>query len=544
MNLRELQKLITKAAKSAYDNESFAVGVLAARASKLAEVYSTDYTVVNMSNFLNKRASGNSQLITRSELKEVYNKLYSRNTKFAEHFTDELGLVEAAQTASVLRNPNEGKDLVAEAYEKMADPILSNALKSVFDKSEPYKPYSLEAAKKAQKACAHVLNTLGLPPKTVDVVAGQPDLLLCSASYETPSGQSHVLVPVELKQSLALLPTVFLSSEGCSDLTNTALQNHLVVTAGKKQTVNVAKVLQALSLAKNGLPEVMSEVELVLAKAAAGQGISAAFAMNAVTGQEVNAPSEEVSQVQQPLTGEAQAIATRLASAPGAAEFLFGKKPIEMGRNLIVRKLAGFGFKNVQVAVGEVVDNHVVFAASVNGQAGFNVPVKIAADKIEDPTVVLSQGGLYDFSAEGVSEILQNNSDNVAMAKASPMYGLKPSELVSELKAALAAQNLVKAEDALSVLRLAGDEKAYKVGFELYTKALSGSNIEKQACTAPTCTKQMKMPNSTHIICGHTQLPLHKVYQDKRGECQPLYRKAMDESYEGAAYLTSKILLS
>jgi hypothetical protein len=51
----------------------------------------------------------------------------------------------------------------------------------------------------------------------------------------------------------------------------------------------------------------------------------------------------------------------------------------------------------------------------------------------------------------------------------------------------------------------------------------------------------VKNAHSSHRICGHTNLPLHKVYQDKEGNCRPLYRKEMDETYQGAYFLNSKI---
>jgi hypothetical protein len=46
---------------------------------------------------------------------------------------------------------------------------------------------------------------------------------------------------------------------------------------------------------------------------------------------------------------------------------------------------------------------------------------------------------------------------------------------------------------------------------------------------------------SEHSICGHTGLPIHKVFQDKNGNCQPLYRRGMDETYEGASFMNAKI---
>lgn len=51
----------------------------------------------------------------------------------------------------------------------------------------------------------------------------------------------------------------------------------------------------------------------------------------------------------------------------------------------------------------------------------------------------------------------------------------------------------------------------------------------------------IKNSTSEHPICSHTGLPVHKVFQDKDGNCQPMYRKGMDETYEGASFMNAKI---
>jgi hypothetical protein len=51
----------------------------------------------------------------------------------------------------------------------------------------------------------------------------------------------------------------------------------------------------------------------------------------------------------------------------------------------------------------------------------------------------------------------------------------------------------------------------------------------------------VKSSSSEHPVCGHTGLPIHKVYQDDGGNCRPLYRRGMDETYEGASFMNAKI---
>ena len=209
MNRHELNKVsgvVQAAVKAVHDNEKFLIGVLAAQANRVAAQHPHDQTVVGFSGFLTKRASTKnvSLFITRAELNDVYHKLYTPNNKLAQHFSHELGLVEETKTNIMRRDSNEGStNLVDDAYNKIVDPLLSEQLESAFSR-ESHKPYSNAAAQDAQKACARELNSCGVLPKEVKVEAGQADILICRATYDTPCGQTSVLVPVEVRNEQAL----------------------------------------------------------------------------------------------------------------------------------------------------------------------------------------------------------------------------------------------------------------------------------------------------------------------------------------------------
>jgi hypothetical protein len=99
--------------------------------------------------------------------------------------------------------------------------------------------------------------------------------------------------------------------------------------------------------------------------------------------------------------------------------------------------------------------------------------------------------------------------------------------------------NYEVAEDALHVLSESGDDVAYKAGYGMYVKGLHGY---KQA-EKTTCNAQVKLASSKYMICSHTSLPIHEVYQDERGACRPLYRKRIEESSEGsgASFIQSRV---
>lgn len=541
MSLHQLHKIVGKAAKALYDNESFPVEVLAVRARQAAQVYSTDPTVVAMSNFLTKRAESE-PLITRASFRDAYNRLYSHNNKFGTLFASELGLGELDKPKTYQRDPNEGKDLMKEVYEKMSDPVLANALSSVFDKGKTFKPYSASLAKMAERTCLHELNRFAAPRK-IDIVAGQPDLLICKATYQTPKGETAVLIPVEVKENVALIPTVFLTPAGFVDISKEALKQHLQETAGKSYHVDAQKILQIVSNVKNGNPiKPVSDLDMILSKVAAERGTPATHTMDGILYQQIDPEQQEV-KIEQ--TAESLEFGKRLATAVGAAEFKFGKNVVSAGNKLIRNHLNHFGFKNANVAVADIDENNIFFAVSIDNKKAFKVPVSVKKHNgqylPEVPKFALASGGLHEFSTQGISKMMASDEvDSGMMAVASPLYGIKPSELVEQVRKAMEDGNLSRAEEALSVLQESNDASAYKAAFNYY---LNGLNIKKEASAeapATQCCMQRKVAHSKYLICGHTNLPVHKVYQDERGDCHPLYRKQISEPTTGS-FLHSKV---
>jgi len=150
---------------------------------------------------------------------------------------------------------------------------------------------------------------------------------------------------------------------------------------------------------------------------------------------------------------------------------------------------------------------------------------------------MLCNGTVYPFNAQSVNNLMiEGKTDYKALATTSPMFDLKPSDILSNLRQAIAEKNYVKAEDALNVLQNSNDEKAYATGFQLFLQGLGGKVEAESKCSLP-----IKNASSKHMICSHTGLPVSKVYQDAHGNCRPLYRRNIEETYEGASFMNSKI---
>ena len=236
------------------------------------------------------------------------------------------------------------------------------------------------------------------------------------------------------------------------------------------------------------------------------------------------------------IDNEFSTFTEKFASAVGVASFKFGNDKVLLGKNLIAKKLASFGYKNSQIKVLDVEDKNVIYTVAIDN-VSFRVPVKLASEKVLNPEVIISNGSLKQFNSECISELFGNEVfDSRASAVNSKLYGLKPSELLTQVKQAMLESNYAKAEDALNLLQDSGDVKAYAIAFEIYSNGLSG--ITKQASEQKVCNKQIKVATSSQPICSHTNLPVNKTYVDKHGCCRPLYRKDMEETYQVASFAT------
>jgi hypothetical protein len=487
-----------------------------------------------MNRVVGKMVSNNTLFISRAGLKELYTKLYSRNSKFADLFQDELGKVSELKGATTMERD---EALNVSPY-SVGDQVLANALNSAFDKQLPLKMYSQPLADQAKHAVATTLDAWNLRPTALEVSDGNDKFLVIKADYETPKGVTSFYVPVQVNNNKLSEAAVFMGNSGPQELNHTNLKAYLTTFAGTKLIVNGTSILGVLTTATIEGHEV-SDAEIAVTKLNAKRQGTAEFFQNQVVGLKVEASAKP--DVKLPKSPEFESFEKKFSSPQGVAEFHLGTSVINAAREHVAREIRGFGFKNPQVVVHGSDNNTIYLNVSLNdGRIGFAVPVRVADGKISKPAVLLCNGSVDSFSQEALERLATSNaSDFKAAAVASPSYGLKPSEVLGNLRQALADDNLASAEDALNVLANSGDTKAYATAFQLYMSGLSGKTAT--ASVESKCSKMIKNSTSEHSICSHTGLPVHKVYQDEHGNCRPMYRRGMDETYEAAVFNNSKI---
>jgi hypothetical protein len=397
--------------------------------------------------------------------------------------------------------------------------------------------YSQVLAERAKASVGTTLDAWNLRPSKLDISDGNDKFLVIRADYETPKGVSSVYVPVEIQKNQITEASVFMGNTGPQELNHTSLKSYLTTHAGSKMTIDGTAILGVLTNASSENREV-SGAEIALTKLNATRQGKSEFFANQIVGQKVAEASKK--DVQLPKNNEFESFEKKFTTPRGQAEFQFSPEVVKVAREHIARELAGYGHKNPQVSVSKTEEATIFYSVALNGgRVGFTVPVKVAGGKIVKPTVLLCNGALGSFSQEGVNELYaSNSSDYKAAAVASPQYELTPGDLINNIRKALDDGNHSAAEDALNVLSNSENGQAYLTGLQLY---MNGLAQKKEASVQVTCSMMLKNSTSEHPICGHTGLPVTRVYQDKDGNCRPLYRRGMDETYEGAVFNNSKI---
>lgn len=506
MSLENIQKLINSLAKTAEDNYKIATPVLAIKLAKSLEAYPHDQTIGAMSQVIEKMASNNNLFICRSDLKELYKKLYSRNTKFAQLFKDELGTVEELPTPVISKRD----DAVELNPYEVADPILSNALSSVFDKKSPLKLYSQALANKAQESVSNILDSWGVKPTSLDVNDGSDKFLLLKADYETPKGITSIYIPIEIKNNKINQPSVFVCNTGSHELNNKNIKHYVTANAGMKLKVTGSAILDILTKASSENREI-SDTELALTRLNAIRQGKSEFFQNQIVGQKIEEKTKEDISILK--SDEFVSFEKQFTSPIGLAEFKFGNN-VKIARENIVRDLIGYGYKNPQVVVNDHNDSTIFYAVSLDaGKVAFTIPVKVENGKINKPSIMLCNGAVSDFSKDGINALYINNDiDYKAAASASPLFELNTSDLINNIREAVKEGNHSKAEDALNVLANSGDQKSYSIGFQIY---LQGLGVKTASEPEYKCGMIINSNASQYPICGHTGLPIHKVYQDK-----------------------------
>jgi hypothetical protein len=527
----KLKQYVSSVQQELSDNEQFSTLILSNKLEKCAEAYPQDKTIGMLSRVIKDLNDNKTYFIRRAELKQLGNQFHSHYTKFGELFEQELGVELPEPSITSAENTiYQRDDKVSNTEYQVEDQILANALNNLFDNA-PLKLYSQPVADKALKSVGRALDSWNLNPNKLSIEDGNDKFIIIKANYETPKGITSFYVPTEVNKNNVIDPNLFMGNEGPSDLNHSSIKSYITSQAGVKTKIGAGDILLALTAAASDHREV-SAAELAVIRLNASRKDKSEFFTNQVVGLTVEASAKEdvkIAKLPEAFSFEKE------MSNQGLAEFKH-KEKVKIGRENIARQLKSFGF-NAQVVVSGFDDSNIFYGVSVPGQTAFTVPMKVINNKLCQATVLLCDGSISSFDEVGVKTLINSNKTDIKVAAvASNMATLKPSEVIDNLRQAIAEENHIKAEDALNVLANCGDEKAYQTGWTIYLNGLN-NKVAEDTC----CSKMIKSANSQYPICSHTGLAVNKVFQDKDGNCRPLYRKGMNETYEGSVFMNAKI---
>lgn len=249
MSLDKLNKMIVSANKAIQDNEEFLLSTLIAKLEKIASIYPQDQTVITLKNVLSNTAE-KKLLIKRAELRDLYNKLYTLNTKATEYLKDEIGQEE--KLTSKVANTKE----VLIDQSKYADPFLTNTFQTYLDKTATVQNFSKDIQTKVFKLVSTIL-----PKSKISLAACNKYAFIVNAEFETPKGPTSILVPVEINENSLIEPSNFIGNNGLQDLKE--VNSYLLNNTGDKLKVNANKVIE---LIKKVSEDNLSQVDIALAK--------------------------------------------------------------------------------------------------------------------------------------------------------------------------------------------------------------------------------------------------------------------------------------
>jgi len=560
INPYEVLKKMTDTAAKIADNEKFAVAPICMKLKQAAYNHPNDQTIRMMHNVLTKMETNGKILISRAEMRDLYNNFAYANNKAADYCAEELKLAPLPSAKIMSYSEDANVDIVANAMKDATDSAMYNALSQIWgedgklNKKASYDYYSPEVAKKAEQVTSIILASLGAEPNSVKRYAGSENYILCDASYQTPIGEAHVVVPVEISKSGALLPNVFVTKHGFADLTNESIRTHIRETAGHSLQIDASHLLEALSSVKklSSLNEI--ELQLKTAQSSYERELGVMKMASAAANKDTYVADgiylsgidpEDKAPIALASDQQKEVYAAVLETPKGMAEQLFGHTTVHNGQAIIVNKFASLGYKS-KVALASHDDDSITYAARIDthkGPLGFEVLVDVKNNKLHLPEIIAAQDKVYEFNSNGIQQAIAHNKSDINMvAKVSPMYELKASEVLERMRVAADQKDYKTAEDALNVLAVNGPKEIYALAVNEYTQSLSGKLL-KQAAPKHKCSRIVKSANHSCELCGHLNMPLDKVYQDEFGHCRPLYRKAMEETYEGVLFNTSKIFM-
>lgn len=512
---RQIVDLIATINDQINNSDQLCVSSLSNKLKKCSSAYPQDKTIGALSRIISSFGKNN-DFITKKSFKELYASHYTNNTAMPELFSNELD-IKIEKEASV--QPAKNKDIDLSKYK--ADPLLENVLSKLLLKDTKVS-LAHDVVKKAEEKVLKDLNNV-YRPSSVKAIDSNSDAIVVLASFESPKGMTEIFIPLTKN----LEGNVFIGNKVVSEINEDNIKNYILKNAGQKIAISSKKVLSTI---ESSITPKQDRTELA---AAAIKVNNSKLYSDGIVG--VKFAESTATIVELPKSNEFKNLEEKFASPLGIALENFGEKMLQKAAQTIQTTLNQINSPALKINLLKSSNDSLIFNVLSKSGKTFTVPVKVSGSNCLSPDYAVFNGGVQKLDKKFESKLASSELDKASFKHVANLAVLNSDQLLSLAKQFSDSKEFEKMATVLEVLK-DKDIQLYKNAYKFIL-----GDIKKEA-SINKCSKLVERKNSIHKICEHTGLPENKVYQDKDGNCRPLYRKELDNMPEKGFYMTSKIL--
>lgn len=328
--------------------------------------------------------------------------------------------------------------------------------------------------------------SLGFGSPVAEVVGRTEDFMMFSVQADSPIGRFTTYVPIEVSQGSVLMPSVFASEKGFSQLT----KDNLLVYARDLQSGAIKLASPQKLLA--GLTAVAEASRPSLSvKTASGEDIALSSPTLYQTVSDYADNTDELSHTElpTPLVG---LVTAELKDALVEAGLGFDKNTIITAKTVVTDHIRSAGLRVERIAVDSEFDGGIVISAAVIGSGGkktLQVPVEIIGGQVLMPSVFTSGTLVEAFDTASLKRFASSSDVGIFNAAFSNKSGWSYKDLYAHVIKNASYGNFVEAEDAMAVIAEQYGPEFHRAAFTDLSDILS--NAISADSKAPNQIEQM-----------------------------------------------------
>lgn len=536
----------------ANEDKVFTASALAGRFANVEVTHRHDSVVRTIADIYTKLAEKEpSRVVSAKEVKELYDEtqgLSSTLSSFTKDFADVLpptdkDSIDKEVVAEKIRHPY--VDTIRTAEEAKQDKIevsehddamyqVPEELHELIGKKQTEKLASIQTHNKSivdlgRLLITSELNALGITNTKVEPKLSNSDYILYLVSFGTTKGTQRIDVPIEVKQSIPLLPTIFIGKTGSFQFSREGVNGFLEQVKNNEEEEKE----RLASMQRNAFYDDASRT-------------------NNTNTMEVGEGDETTPKAKMPE--ELKDLEGALLDSVLRKNSEYDNDTIERGRTVIESELISLGFPHTQIRfAGDDSDKALCYEATVQvgkHKADVTIPLEVRNNNLCFPShfVAKAVDKKYELSTNGFNKLIEESSEELTPVKYSSAFlEMDYNSLRKTVHQAANDKRHEIAEEALNVIKdKFGSDTHAKVVGEYQTWLTEASENVTERCTG--CAYY----DSTHSVhasdfCNLLSLPCNKIKKDAKANIcvkkNVEWDRLTDDSYKGIMS-TSRIAMT